>query len=277
MSDGRPGMGAESPGGGGRQDRGGASGRGRARGSGSARRWARGVNARFRAGAGSPRPVGVWGASVGSAGRGPRGRSKAPRGKAGLSWRGGTGIGRTLRGGSPGPPGPAGSGGQRPRGSPSPPGRRVASASRPHWYLGRSGFSAACDCGKRRGAARGRGGRGPGGRRARVSRTREAPRGALTRGAAAGCSLERAVSAPRSVRPASRWAGRAEPWPCRRAGSRHPGPVGRRSERPSCAGSPSGLWQPPHSQMPLPTHTGRRRRRNSEKGAVTCLSPGTAP
>lgn len=120
---------------------------------------------------------------------------------------------------------------------------------------------------------------GPGEEKAAAGRAGAQGPGASARGRRArksgGCFQERAVPAPRSLRPAPRWAGRAEPRTSRRAGFLVP--PGLQRDDPSTPAAPGRLPALAAStpRMPLPTHTGRRR--ISEEEAVARLHPGLLP
>ena len=230
----------------------------------------------------APRQVGGGGVSqVGSRGAGgrrvggPRARAKPPAGKAGL--RANTEAPRAradtvpaARGRMPGrpagrkgaaaapPPRPHPAAGRRPRSLPRSVPGALSAAPPPGTAAGAAGP------GEEEAAAGRAGAQGPGdsarGRRPRKS---------------GGCFQERADPEPRSLRPAPRWAGRAEPGTRRRAGCLVP--PGLRRDDPSAPAAPGGLPALAASspRMPLPTHTGRRR--NSEEGAVARLHPGLLP
>lgn len=202
--------------------------------------WELESNGRFQA-------VGVGGHQVGSRGAGrsqgggPRARAKPQVGMSEPAQRH-PGLGRTRAGW-------LGEKEQRPRLRPLPTRPRVAGpapACAP--YLGRGALLRRW---RLRQAPRGR-------EKRRRPPPGQAPRnpGSAARGRCAlrsgGCFQERAVPTPRSLRPAPRWAGRAEPGPCRRAGSLVPRGL-RRDDR-SAPAVPSRLpaveTTPPPSAYP---------------------------
>lgn len=182
----------------------------------------RGSGNKGRTGASSPRQAGVRGRE--GRGRGAWGRRVAAHGPEQSPWRGrqsalpvqrhpGAGGARSLAACEGTPGGPGYRSGSDSASAPSPPSRRVAGPTPAGgWYLGRSALLRSR---RLRQIPRGCG-------RKRRPRARQAPwehrrlrEGPARAEGPADAAKERTVPARRNLRPARRWAGRAEPPPRR--------------------------------------------------------------